>query len=199
MRSDQSWHLADDALLALLDHALEATPRAEAEAHLADCADCRQRLRRWALLFARMESARPDPAAPDLAGAVLGHLRARQDPTRAMRGLLFGELALALAAVVSLTLAGWNPLGPLALLPRFPDAGPQAASWIAGLAALWRWPQPPALRTSMLEIRMPSLEMPLAGWAALLGGALLVGLIGNSLLLRSEPRRGAAGGAAHDR
>jgi hypothetical protein len=51
----------------------------------------------------------------------------------------------------------------------------------------------------MLEIRLPSLELPLVGWAALLGGALIVGLIGNSLLLRSEPRAEPAGGTVNGR
>lgn len=203
MMVDGSWHLADDNLLALLDHALDPTSEAEAHAHLAACGGCRQRQRRWARLFAAMERARVEPAAPDLAGAVLTQIRARQLPTRAVRGLLFGELALAIAAVAAVGLGGWSALGPLALLPRMPDVGPLVAQWIAGLAALARpvlaWPQPLALRSSMLEIRLPSLELPLVGWAALLGGALIVGLIGNSLLLRSEPRAEAAGGTANGR
>lgn len=203
MMVDGSWHLADDNLLALLDHALDPTSEAEAHAHLAACGGCRQRQRRWARLFAAMERARVEPAAPDLAGAVLTQIRARQLPTRAVRGLLFGELALAIAAVAAVGLGGWSALGPLALLPRMPDVGPLVAQWIAGLTALARpvlaWPQPLALRSSMLEIRLPSLELPLAGWAALLGGALIVGLIGNSLLLRSEPRAEAAGGTVNGR
>ncbi len=203
MMVDGSWHLADDNLLALLDHALDPTSEAEAHAHLAACGDCRQRQRRWARLFAAMERARVEPAAPDLAGAVLTQIRARQLPTRAVRGLLFGELALAIAAVAAVGLGGWSALGPLALLPRMPDVGPLVAQWIAGLAPLARpvlaWPQPLALRSSMLEIRLPSLELPLVGWAALLGGALIVGLIGNSLLLRSEPRAEAAGGTVNGR
>jgi len=203
MMVEGSWHLADDALQALLDHALDPTSTAEAQAHLAACADCRHRRERWARLFAEMERARLDPVAPDLAGAVLMQIRARQSSTRAVRGLLFGELALALAAVAAVGLGGWSALGPLALLPRLPDVGPLVAQWIAGLAALARpilaWPQPLALRSSMLEIRLPSLELPLAGWAALLGGALIVGLIGNSLLLRTEPRAEAAGGTANGR
>jgi hypothetical protein len=120
-----------------------------------------------------------------------------------VRGLLFGELALALAAVAAMGLGGWRALGPLALLPRLPDVGQLVAQWVAGVAALARpvlaWPQPLALRSSMLEIRLPSLELPLVGWAALLGGALIVGLIGNSLLLRSEPRAEAAGGSSNGR
>jgi hypothetical protein len=203
MMVDGSWHLADDNLLALLDHALDPTSEAEAHAHLAACGGCRQRQRRWVRLFAAMERARVEPAAPDLAGAVLTQIRARQLPTRAVRGLLFGELALAIAAVAAVGLGGWSALGPLALLPRMPDVGPLVAQWIAGLAALARpvlaWPQPLALRSSMLEIRLPSLELPLVGWAALLGGALIVGLIGNSLLLRSEPRAEAAGGTVNGR
>ena len=203
MMADGSWHLADDALLALLDHALDPTSEAEAQAHLAACSGCRRRQRRWVQLFAEMESARPAPMAPDLAAAVLMQIRARQSAPRAVRGLLFGELALALAAVAALGFGGWPTLGSLAILPRLPDVGPLVAQWIAGLAALWRptlsWPQPLALRSAMLEIRLPSLELPLVGWGALLGGALIVGLIGNSLLLRSEPRAGAAGGTANDR
>lgn len=203
MRIDGSWHLADDALQALLDHALDPTSEAEAQAHLAACSDCRHRQRRWARLFAEMERARVDPVAPDLAGAVLMQIRARQSSTPAVRGLLFGELALALAAVAAVGLGGWRALGPLALLPRMPDVGTLIAQWIAGVAALARpvlaWPQPLALRSSMLEIRLPSLELPLVGWAALLGGALIVALIGNSLLLRSEPRAEAAGGTANGR
>ena len=203
MTADGSWHLADDALMALLDHALDPTSESEAQAHLAACADCRHRQRRWARLFAEVERARLEPAAPDLAGAVLAQIRARQISTRSVRGLLFGELALALAAVAALAFGGWPALGSLVLLPRVPDVGPLVSQWIAGLAALGRpllaWPQPLELRTSMLEIRLPSLELPLVGWAALLGGALIVALIGNSLLLRSEPRAGAAGGTANDR
>ena len=203
MMADGSWHLADDALLALLDDALDPTSEAEAQAHLAACSDCRYRQRHWVRLFAKMESAQPDPVAPDLAGEVLLQIRARRSSTRAVRGLVFGELALALAAVAALGLGGWPTLGSLAILPRLPDVGPLVAQWIAGLAALWRpllaWPQPLAPRSSMLEIRLPSLELPLVGWGALLGGALIVGLIGNSLLLRSETRTGAAGGTANDR
>jgi hypothetical protein len=203
MMADRSRHLADDTLLALLDHALDPPSEAEAHVHLAACADCRHRQKRWARLFTRMESVRPDPVGPDLAEPVLAQIRARRTSSRFMRGLLFSELGLALAAVAALGLSGWPPPGSLALLPRLPDVAPAVARWTAGLAALWRpliaWPQPLALRSSMLEFRLPSLELPLLGWAALLGGALIVGLIGNSLLLRSEPRSGPAAGGANVR
>lgn len=194
MADRERWHLADEALLARLDRLLEGEAGIEAEAHLAVCSECRDRERRWVRLFAQIDRAREVPNPPDLAQAVVSRIRTRVQSARGLRSLLLGEIALALAALAVLGRGGWSALESLAVIPRLPDLGRLVAPWIAGMTAAVRpdfdWPHP--LPRLVLHVPLPSLDLPLVGWAALVGGALVVGLIGNSLLLRFGDGAGAA-------
>lgn len=195
MADREGWHLEDEALLARLDRLLEGAAGLEAEAHLAVCSECRDRERRWARLFAQIDRAREIADPPELAQAVLSRIRTRLQPARGVRALLFGEIALALAAMAVLGDRGWSVFESLAGLPRLPDLGRMAAPWVAGMLAAvqpaFEWPH--ALQRLMPDFQLPPLDLPLVSWGALIGGALMFGLIGNGLLLRFKDGAGQAG------
>lgn len=111
-------HLTDATLNQYLDGQLEASERAAAEAHLADCLQCRNDLHALRRLFVTLERLRPAAIPVDLAGPVLARLEPTQPshatplpalrrgagmrvPGKAVGALLAVQLALATAV------AGW--------------------------------------------------------------------------------------------
>lgn len=181
-------HLTDEQLNEYLDGRLSLAGMAEATQHLANCAACQAHLAALQTLFTTLDALPDLPLATDLSGAVLAGL-----PRRApawLRPLLLGQLLLALLLLLWLwpntqsQLATWTATGQQgwrALMASFPAGGP----W-AQMAAGWQTVQT-SLANFWTQTR-PVLALPAGQWLLLTGLALVVWLLGNSLLLAQHRR-----------
>ena len=173
-------HLDEDTLHACLDQALPQAERARCEAHLRSCRDCRARVEQQRAVFAML--ARLPQAAPsrDLAAAVLKSLPVADAPPLPFLPLL-GQALAALAAIAW----AWARLRPALPLP----AAQQRL--LAGARALWlAWSAPHSLSPDLPLPPHPPVEGGIALMWGLLLAALLLGVAGNALLLRSPARSG---------
>lgn len=79
-----------DFLSRLYDGELTAAERAHFESHRAHCVECRKAAADFDAALSLYRSAKPSPAAPDLAARVLRKLQATSPPRRDPFGILFG-------------------------------------------------------------------------------------------------------------
>lgn len=101
-------HLADAELDDLVDGLLDARGRASADAHLAACVACRQRLAATRALLADAARAREAVAAPAelwplVAAATVHEARLRRQLLRSLRGPLLVGAALLVIATATVT------------------------------------------------------------------------------------------------
>lgn len=181
-------HLSDEVLNEYLDAALSASALAMADAHLAGCGPCADRLEALRGLFATIETLPELTLERDLSAGVVAAVGGRPVLPRPVR---VGLLVQGLAAFVLLVMA-WPALGealaraglsaPAA--PAMPTidqlAGWFALSWSGWAQSLARFSNPALFPVSL----SPGLDPP-AFWLGLtLASACLLWLVGNGVLLR---------------
>lgn len=181
-------HLSDLEIQALLDDALDAAEVKEARLHLAACRGCARRVEAQSRLFTAIESWGDAPPPHDLALRVVRSLADRRTPV----GLQLATLVEAGLAILLIALA-WPVLTtPLAsvTLPTIAGIGTLLPDLLAGLS------EAIVASEALLHQASASMEawLPLARewmtlWPAIIAGALLVAILGNSILFGVRPRR----------
>ena len=179
-------HLSDLEIEALLDDALEGGAAREARAHLAACGACSRRAAARARLFAALETWEDTPPSRDLTPGIVQQLSYRRTPL----GL---SLATAVQAGLALLIAAlaWPLVAPVfssLQLPTIPGleqgfsetlAVPAEGLLLAADAALQPW-----LDSADAWLRMAPQWVTLS--PAIVAGALLVAVLGNSILLAGD-------------
>ena len=174
-------HLSDELLNEYLDNAL--ADRAQAEKHLAECAECTARLAALQALFAEIESLPEVTLSRDLAAAVTRRVRGYSAMPRWLTLTVGLQAALALiAAVVAapFVIEFSSSSLPALQTPSLAETVVQLQSqWIAGLDTLSqiRLPAMPAI---------PVIEVSSLYFLLALAGASMFWLVGNGLLLRDQ-------------
>jgi hypothetical protein len=182
---------------ALLDNALQGEAARTARAHLAACGDCARRAQAQAALFTALESWVDSPPPHDLAPAIMGRLAHRAIPvglsvaTAVQAGLALLIVILAWPLVASLTSAI-----PLPLIPGVEGGLTEALAEQAGvLMTAAQGTLQPLLDSADAWLRQAPQLIALS--PAVIAGALLFAVLGNSILLAggasgrttSRPRR----------
>lgn len=202
MTDHSTAHLSDDLLHEILDQAAAPEARASAQAHLAACQRCSQRLDDLGVLFASLAATPDVPLTRDLAPGVTQAVRrsrpALDRPSSAPRARLLQVLlpAQALAVVLVVVLA-WPLFATLATQlapPAFALIGeattalrPLALS--AGETSQWWAELQRTANTGWLAVQAsPMLAVPVRHLAAAVGGSGLLWLLMNLYLL--QPRLG---------
>lgn len=164
-------HLTEETLNEYLDNALAPAIRADVDAHLAGCADCRSAFESMRSLFAEIESLPGMALERDLTSTVVAQIEAMSVKVSVPRPLGWALFAQGLAAVVILA-ALWPLVNFSALqLP------------IVSLT----WPTLPPLPDFSGLLTLPSfslqLDPPVLLLVLMLVSASLLWFVGNGLLL----------------
>jgi hypothetical protein len=185
-------HLSDWELDGLLDGALEAEVARAAHAHLTVCVECSRRATERAGLFAALETWEDTPPSRDLAPGIVRRLSQRRVP--------FGlSVATAVQAALVLLIAAiaWPLVANLISsvpVPAIPGVGLGASEMLtAQLGELVTSSQAalqPLLDAADTWLRLAPQWLALS--PAIVAGALLVAVLGNSILLAGDAtgRRG---------
>lgn len=189
MNDQQStWHIGHEAIYDYLDRTLGAQAMAEIDRHVQHCAQCARAMQEARVLFEGLPTLGTPPLQADLAPRVITSLLAARRSAVRWRWVLAGQAAAAVVGLAALgvRLEEWLVQAlhdPVLVAVR--QAGPrflaELSAWLAPFLALI-----PSLHTRLAPLRLPlpHLDGPAAGWAVLAGSALLLGVLGNSLLLR---------------
>jgi len=189
MNDQQStWHIGPEAVYDYFDHKLAAQAMTEIDRHVQRCAMCARAMQEARTLFEGLPNLETPPLQVDLTPRVItGLLAARRNAVR-WRWVLAGQAAAAVVgfAALGVRLEEWlvRALQDPALV-AIRQAGPrflaELSGWLAPFLDLI-----PTLPTRLAPMRLhwPQLEGPAAGWGVLAGSALLLGVLGNALLLR---------------
>jgi len=184
-----TWHLGDEAIYDYLDRSLGGQARIEVERHVQSCPECALRLREAQALFAQIASVAAPRLVTDLAPGVVASLQAARKASVRWRWVLAGQVAAATAALAALGVHLQRWVEQVLHDPAFAavrQAGAlllaDVSGWLAPFLDLV--PSSP-MRIAPLRLSLPHLQGPVSGWAALAGTALLLGVLGNALLLRS--------------
>lgn len=159
-------HLSFEALNLYIDAQLGAAERAAADAHLAGCAECQAALARLERTLGALAGLPPVRIPVDLSAAVLAQVRPRRQGRLVAWALLAAQLGATLALLIVLGPHMLAPLGAGTLAP--------AGLWRMPLAGIARLDLPPGV---------PLAGMSMAGLALIFGGAAIIWLVGNRLLL----------------
>jgi anti-sigma factor RsiW len=182
------WHLGDEAVYDYVDRALSSAAMTEAERHVLTCPECARRVRQVELLFARLETLDSPRLDRDLAPGVVVGLQAARKRSVRWHWVLAAQASTAIVALAALgfNLDRWvnallNDPAYLALRQSGLRLVAEASAWLTPFLAII-----PSLPTRLAAIRisLPHLEGPVQGWAGLAVVALLLGLVGNAVLLR---------------
>ena len=190
MNDQQStWHIGHGAIYEYLDRTLGAQAMAEIDRHVQRCAQCARAMREARALFEGLPTLDTPPLQTDLSPRVMSSLLAARKSAVRWRWVLAGQAA---AAVVGLAALGVHLEGWLTQALGDPALGAVRQMGTRFLAELATWLAPfldliPSLPTRLGPIRLPlpHLDGPAAVWGVLAGSALLLGVLGNALLLRS--------------
>ena len=189
MADRELWHLSEEAVYDFVDRRLSPVARIEAERHLRSCPECTRLLRRAELLFSQMELVDPPQLDRDLAPGVVANLQAARTSSVRFRLVLAAQAVAATAAfaALSLRMESWfsalltHP-AYLALREHSLRLVAEATAWIAPFLNFI--PSYPS-RLASMRVTIPHLDGPVQGWVGLAAAALVLGLVGNALLLRS--------------
>ena len=165
-------HLSTEILNALLDRQLTPTARADAQTHLAACAECRAELAALERVAAALADLAPEPLSIDLAPRVLAQI----EPTPRARWLVALSVAETAAAIA---LAVW--LGEM-LAPLFdllPDFG----------AALIAFQQVANDALNAISIEPLQVVAP-TEWLMICAAAAVAWLIANQILIQLPQKEG---------
>lgn len=218
------WHLDDAVVTAYADGTLDDPRAFSAEAHLLDCATCRDRIRtatprhevdeRWDGIVAELDAPQPGPVERLLRRlGVPEHLARLLAATPALTGSWIGAVAIALGFAVTaahlggtdawlLVFLGAAPLVPLAGVAAAYGPGIDPAHEIGVAAPMSGWHFLQLRTTAVLVVSVllggiASLALPQVGWLAI--AWLLPGLAATALtiaLATLVPSRWAAIGVA---
>jgi hypothetical protein len=179
-------HLSDLKIQALLDDALQGETARAARAHLSACADCARRVEAQAALFAALESWEESPPPHDLAPWIVQRLAHRRIPfglsvaTAVQAGLALLIVVLAWPLVVDLFSSV-----PLPTIQGFDLGLSETLAVQAGaLVAEAQAAVLPLLDSADAWLRLAPQWMALS--PAIVAGALLVAVLGNSILLAGD-------------
>jgi anti-sigma factor RsiW len=184
-----SWHIGHEALYDYLDRSLDAQATAELERHVRGCPECDTRLREARALFGRLADLETPSLQADLAPHVISSLMAVRRSAVRWRWVLAGQAIAAVSTLVLLSahLEDW-------IMQALRDPALQAVrqSGIQLLAEFSVWITPildlmPSLpaRLAPMRLPLPQLDGPAAGWGLLACSSVVLGLMGNALLLRA--------------
>jgi hypothetical protein len=194
-----TWHIGHEALYDYLDRSLDARAMADVERHVRGCPECATRLHEARALFGRLAEMETPSLQADLAPQVISSLMAARRSTVRWRWVLAGQT---IAAVSALAVLGAHLEDWIMQALRDPALQAVRQSGTQLLAEVSVWITPfldliPSLPTRLAPMRLPlpQLDGPAAGWGLLAGSAVLLGLMGNALLLRAP--RGAVPSAEH--
>jgi len=168
---------------ALLDGGLDGSAARAARAHLATCAKCARRLEAQTRLFAEIESWEEAEPPHDLAPRVLAALRSPSTPI----GLRWAA-ALQAGLVLLIVSLAWPLVTNLAQSLRLPSV------WFPATSAIEAWLAETSALTAALEASLLALPDSAAAWLrlapnwiaiwpAVVAGAALAAVVGNSILL----------------
>ncbi len=202
-------HLTDSELNEYLDHVLGPSERQALERHLTRCDECRARLSELQHLFTSLEDLPETKLQGDLSAAVLKRLfpnAASPRPSHRLWTPVFAaQLGLVLGAWIWLCMQAAKWALPLFTASRFPQiAIPPFRLPGLDLSSIFTVPYslftalhfpsfilaPPAFTPPAFNypsFTLPALPFPTAGLAGIAIGALVLGLLGNVLLLRRSP------------
>jgi len=189
----ETGHLSDLDIQALLDKAIDGRASRVARAHLAGCRECRRRVEVQARLFAAIETWEEVAPAHDITPAVVRSLKGQRTP----KGLRAATAVQAGLAVI-ITVMAWPVLARLLSSFQAPSLPALDLAWLGGFAAQVQ----ESLRfvealSGSLGSWLPIAPPAMALWPAIIAGALLLAILGNSILLagdesgrrRIQPRR----------
>jgi hypothetical protein len=179
-------HLSDIDIQSLLDEALEPAAARRARQHIADCEGCARRLEAQAHLFAAIESWGVTSPDHDLTPVIVERLAHRRTPV-GLRVATAVEAGLALL----ITLLAWPLVGALFTslqLPTIPGLELGATEELAAQVDAWFAAGEAALQQVSVSIDAWLRLAPqwMALWPAIVAGALLLAVLGNSILLAGE-------------
>jgi hypothetical protein len=179
-------HLSDLQIHGLLDQALDARTERAARAHLSICRACARRVEAQARLFAAIETWDEAPPPHDLAPAVIERINLGRTPA----GLRLATVIQAGLAVLLIVLA-WPLLVSLLSSVALPDISAPVLGWpetlVAQAQGLWMSGESTLRQASAVVetfLAVASQWMPL--WPGIVAGALLVAVLGNSVLLTGD-------------
>ena len=179
-------HLSDMAIQDLLDEALSASQAAEARRHLGACRSCARRVEARRRLFAALETWEDSPPPHDLAPGVVRALGHRTTP----RSLRVATAVQAGLAVLIIVLA-WPLVANLVGNVQLPTSLSLDPAWTEALAG--ESAAVVATAEAMLKQLSDSADawLSLAAawmtlWPAIVAGALLLAVLGNSILLAGD-------------
>jgi hypothetical protein len=187
-------HLSDLEIQGLLDDALRGEGAAAARAHLATCRDCTRRVRAQSALFAAIESWEETPPSRDLAPEVVRRLSQRRIPFGlSVATAVQAALALLIAVLAWPLVAGLFSTVPLPAVPAV-DLGALEvlALQLGELVASSQTALQPVIDSADVWLNLApqwiALRIPegMALAPAIVAGALLVAVLGNSILLAGD-------------
>ena len=184
-----TWHLGNEAVYDYLERSLSGAAMIEAQRHLQGCPECDRRLREARALFAQIADLAAPPLEADLAPKVVASLKTARRSAVRWRWVLGGQAGAATVALAAL--GGYLQQSMERALhdPAFlaiRQTGAQLLVEVSGwLAPFLDFVPAFPMRLVPLRLPLPHLQGPASGWAALAATALLLGLLGNVLLLRS--------------
>jgi anti-sigma factor RsiW len=180
-------HVAEHELQAYLDRELGMERQHEIEGHLRVCGSCRETLVGWESLFDQLESIRDVEMSRSVAPQVVAQVRAQITQQRRLRWLVGAEIVAVGALALALESRGLVS-GGLVRLSRTSQAIEPVLSILYAsfrLEAAGQWAQVTGtlepLRSALMNWQPVSL--PEAPWMIIMLAAIMLGLIGNGLLL----------------
>ena len=204
-------HLTEEQLNLYLDGALLPQEQATVEAHLTGCTICQTDLESLQTLFVALDALQPDPLMSDLTSIVLSDVATTRQRAYRRRRLAWGILGLQALTIIVLLLFGWAILSKqfielsqvvpsTALTAIWANLSTQGNLFWHTVVAQWQlW---------LVQMTSEILSLPVnlkpagdfwpkfAGWslpasqAAIVGlAALLMWLVGNSIILRTVTTR----------
>jgi hypothetical protein len=189
MADREQWHLSEEAVYDFVDRRLSPAARIEAERHLRACPDCTRLLRRAELLLTQLESIDPPQLDRDLAPGVVANLQTARTSSVRFRLVLAAQAVAATMAFAALSLRVESWFNALLTHSAYATLRQhslrlvaEATAWIAPFLNFI--PSYPS-RLASMRVTIPHLDGPVQGWVGLAAAALVLGLVGNALLLRS--------------
>jgi anti-sigma factor RsiW len=184
-------HPDDTTLNEFLDGELDAPDRAGLEAHLAVCRECEGHLAELRQVYTALEAWPEVGLARDLSPAVLKAIRSPQPKLNWVSWVL----AIQAVLVIGLLVAAWpfamqSEVGQTLWLLAQRSIAQVAVQALDTAGSLWAgWLAEVQVRLQAVQavgglLQAPALRLPMVTLWALLGSAVLLWLVGNSLLLR---------------
>lgn len=183
-------HLDDDTLNEFIDSNLDPSSRKAVDRHLKECADCRRRVEDIWLVFRALDSVQEITIASDVSTIVMAQIQEKEPAGRIpvwLAALIFFQVIV----ILIMTFVLWPSAGNWLI-----QASQSLPKTLSGLPVENIMNQPADMfrtLTSTLVSAAGSIESPLflsAGqWTLMISLALIIWLVGNSVLLRGERNR----------